>query len=154
RPEGTTAMRLTRRISTLAAALAACALAPAVAGAAPAVSGTFDLRGEPRYLTLGPDGNVWVALDGVTFDVAKVAPDGTVTGSQTSAITSPHGIVAAPDGNLWVTQNGGVARFSPADPDRAVAFPVADVTDPRSLVVGSDRRLWTGSGDKAIRIAL
>jgi virginiamycin B lyase len=145
-------MRPISLLKLLTAALAAAALLPAVAGAAPAVNGVFDLGGQPRHLTLGPDGNVWVALDGVTYDVAQVRPDGTVTGFQTTDITSPNGIAAGPDGNLWVTQSGGVVRFSPADPTRTTAFPIADVTDARGIVVGPDGNLWTGSGDKAIQI--
>lgn len=106
----------------------------------------------PHHLALGPDGNVWVALDGVTYDVVRVRPDGTVTGYQTTDITSPNGIVAGPDGNMWVTQNGGVVRFPTSDPTRTTLFPVADITDPRGIVVGPDGKLWTGSAANAIQI--
>jgi streptogramin lyase len=144
-------MRPISLLKLMAAALAAAALLPAVAGAAPAVNGVFDLSGQPRHLTLSPDGNVWVALDGVTYDVAQVRPDGTVTGFQTADITSPNGIAAGPDGNLWVTQSGGVVRFSAADPTRTTLFPIADITDPRAIVAGPDGNLWTGSGDRRSR---
>ena len=141
-----------RLLMVAVVALAVAALAPAVAGAAPAVSGVFDLGGTPHHLALGPDGNVWVALDGVTYDVARVRPDGTVTGYQTADITSPNGIVAGPDGNMWVTQSGGVVRFPTSDPTRTTLFPVADITDPRGIVVGPDGKLWTGSADQAVQI--
>ncbi|HET6449440.1 MAG TPA: hypothetical protein VFG31_10050, partial [Conexibacter sp.] len=147
-------MRPTSLLKPALAALAAAALLPAVAGAAPAVNGLFDLRGEPRHLALGPDGNIWVALDGVTFDVAQVRPDGTVTGFQTTDITGANGIVAGPDGNLWVTQTGGVVRFPPSDPTRTTPFPIADERDPRGIVVGPDGNLWTASNDNVIQIAL
>jgi len=143
-----------RPLKLALAALAATALLPATAGAAPAVDGVFDLGGSPRHLTLGPDGNVWVALDGVTYDVARVSPDGRVTGFQTGDMNGPNGIVAGPDGNLWVTQSGGVVRFSPSDPTRTTPFPIADERDPRGIVVGPDGKLWTGSNDNVIQIAL
>lgn len=143
-----------RPITLAATALAAAALLPATAAAAPAVNGVFDLGGSPRHLALGPDGNVWVALDGVTYDVARVSPDGRVTGFQTTDMNGPNGIVAGPDGNLWVTQSGGVVRFSPNDPTRTTLFPIADERDPRGIVAGPDGDLWTGSGDNVIQIAL
>ncbi|ADB53446.1 Vgb family protein [Conexibacter woesei] len=123
-----------------------------VAAAAPAVDGEFALGAQPRHLALGPDGNMWVALDGVADDVAKVAPDGSVTKYTAAAITNPVGIAAGPDGNLWVTQNGAVVRFSPADPTTARAFPVPQIVDPRAIVSGPDGNLWTASADRAIQV--
>lgn len=145
-------MRTSHLPKLFTAALTASVLASATASAAPVVNRPIDLGGEPHHLALGPDGNIWVALDGVTSDVARVTPDGRVTGFQTTAMNGPNGIAAGPDGNLWVTQNGGVARFSPADPTRAEAFPVADIADPRGVVAGPDGNLWTGSGANVIQI--
>jgi streptogramin lyase len=45
-----------------------------------------------------------------------------------------------------------VARFSPADPNGAVKFAIADIADPRAITAGPDGNLWTASGDKVIRI--
>jgi ABC-type sugar transport system substrate-binding protein len=59
-----------------ALAVAALALLPASAAAEPKLDGEFPVTKQPRYLTAGPDGNVWVALQD---RVAKVAPDGAVT---------------------------------------------------------------------------
>lgn len=140
-------------LKLVTAALAVLALAPAAAGAVPAVDGVFDLNGSPRHLTLGPDGNVWVALDGLTYDVARVEPNGTVTGFTTAAITFPVGIATSADGRLWVTQPNGVAHFLPGDPASARAVPIAAISDARGIVAGPDGALWTASGDNAIRIA-
>ncbi|HEY8582672.1 MAG TPA: hypothetical protein VIL49_06985 [Capillimicrobium sp.] len=146
---------MNRRHLTLTAALAALALplvgAPA-APAAPAVAGEFAVSAQPGQLALGPDGNVWVALDGVARDLARVAPDGTVTEFTTAGVTNPVGIAAGPDGNLWLTQAGGVARVAPAAPTLSTVFPVADIADPRAITAGPDGNLWTASGDKAIRV--
>lgn len=141
-----------RRRAVLAVA-ALLVAAPAPTAAAPAVSGEFDLGGNtPHHLTRGPDGNIWVALDGTTDDLARVAPDGTVTRYNPANVTGPVGIAAGPDGNLWVTQAGGVARFSPADPNGAQAFAIAAITDPRGITAGPDGNLWTASGDQVVRI--
>lgn len=120
--------------------------------AAPAVDGEFALGAQPRHLALGPDGNMWIALDGVADDVAKVAPDGSVTKYAAAAITNPVGIAAGPDGAMWLTQNGAVVRFSPADPTAARAFPVPQIVDPRAIVSGPDGNLWTASADRAIQV--
>ena len=62
-------------------ALLICALAPAGAAAAPTIDGIFPtgatpLSGKPGYLTLGPDGNIWVADSGNNRVVA-MTPGGT-----------------------------------------------------------------------------
>lgn len=142
-----------RRGAVLAVVACLAAAVPATAAGAPAVSGEFDLGGNaPRHLALGPDNAIWVALDGTTDDLARIAPDGTVTRLNPANVTSPVGIAAGPDGNLWVTQAGGVARFSPADPDGAQAFAIAAITDPRGITAGPDGNLWTASGDQVVRI--
>ena len=132
-----------------ALAVAALALLPASAAAEPKLDGEFPVTKEPQYLTTGPDGNVWVALQD---RVAKVAPDGTVTEYDPQKVTFPKGIATGPDGNLWVTQSNEVARFSPADPLAAESFQVAAISDPRSIVTGPDGNLWTASGDQVVKI--
>jgi virginiamycin B lyase len=132
-----------------ALAFAVLALLPASAAAEPKLDGEFPVTKQPRYLTAGPDGNVWVALQD---RVAKVAPDGTVTEYDPQKVTFPTGIATGPDGNLWVTQSNGVARFSPADPLAAESFQVAAISDPRAIVTGPDGNLWTASGDQVVKI--
>src|SRR3954452_6086916 len=108
--------------STLIPLLASLTLAPS-ALAAPAVDGEFDVKGVPHHLTLGPDGNVWVAHDTEDgFDVAKVEPDGHVTEYDVSNLTSPNGIVTGSDGKLWASQINGVVRFSTQDPETGTPF--------------------------------
>lgn len=137
-------------ILPLAAALS-LALVPAAAGA-PSVTGEFAVSETPGQLALGPDGNVWVALQGVAKDVARITPGGTVTEFEVSGVGSPVGITAGPDGNLWVTQAGGVVRFSPAAPETGTPFAVAAIADARRITAGPDGNLWTASGDNVVRI--
>jgi len=136
------------RIGAGLIAFLACLALSAQAGAAPRIAGTFDVSGQPGQLALGPDGNVWVALD--NGNVARVLPNGTVT---EFAVAAPAGIVAGPDGNLWVTRNGGVASFSPEDPEGTVeAFNIPDIASPQSITRGPGGNLWTASGDKLFKI--
>ncbi len=150
------AMKRMRPVLTAVTTLALLGAAgPAVA--APAITGEFDIPGGavPGQLTQGPDGNVWVALNGGGTDrVARITPEGVVTGFAISAMAgAPTGLTTGPDGNLWATVSGGVVRFPTATPDTGdVFFPVAAITDPRRIVAGPDGNLWTGSSDKVLRI--
>lgn len=135
-----------------AAALSVPAVSPALAD--PVVDGQFPVSGlnANNQITPGPDGAMWVTLDSATKDVARIAPDGTVTEYDAATMTKPVGITAGPDGNLWVTQANGVARFSPADPASAQQFAIAAIADPHAITAGPDGSLWTASLDKVVRI--
>lgn len=140
-----------RSIKLALAALAAALLLPATAAAAPAVDRVFDLPSTPHQLALGPDGNIWITLDGLTDNIARVRPDGTVDRFTSAAIANPVGIVAGLDGQLWVTEPSAVAHFSPSDPTRARRVDIAGLV-PNRIVLGPDRNLWTGSADRFVRI--
>ncbi len=135
-----------------AAMLAVAAIAPAVAAAAPAVDGTLDLSGRPNHLALGPDGNVWIALDSLTADFARVTPAGVVTEFDSPQVLNPRGIGAGPDGQMWVTQLGGVAHFPPSDPRAARSVNIVALNSPQAIVTGPDGNLWTAANDQAIQI--
>ncbi|HKG02773.1 MAG TPA: hypothetical protein VKB03_06300 [Conexibacter sp.] len=145
-------MRTTYIPKLFTAALTAAVLASATASAAPVVDSVFDLPDRPHQLALGPDGNVWITMEGLTDNIARVRPDGTVDRFTSAAIVSPIGIVAGPDGQLWVTESGAVAHFSPSDPTAARRFDIAGLA-PNRIVVGPDGALWTGSADRFVRIA-
>lgn len=140
-----------RSITLAFAALAAALLLPTTAVAAPAVDRAFDLPGTPKQLTLGPDGNVWVTLEGLTDNIARVRPDGTVDSFTSAAIVNPIGIVAGPDGQLWVTESNAVVHFSPSDPTAARRIDLIALA-PNRIVVGPDGKLWTASNSLVVRI--
>lgn len=144
-------MRTTHLPKLFTAALTAAVLASATASAAPVVNGVFDLPSTPRHLALGPDGNVWIAMDGLADNIARVRPDGTVDRFTSAAISNPVGIVAGPDGQLWVTETNAVAHFSPSDPSAARRVDIAGLA-PAGIAVGPDRNLWTASNDSLFRI--
>ncbi len=148
-------MRRTKGALTAVLTAVLLAVAATPAAAAPQVNGVFDLPGGPKYITEGPDGNVWVVLDGTGAlgeDIAKITPAGVVTGYNSATYNNPVGIAAGPDGNLWLTQPNGVVRVDPADPANPTAFPVASITDARGIAAGPDGNLWAASGDKVVKI--
>lgn len=150
-------MSTNRRLRIAAVAGASLAAALAAAGpahAVPAVAGEFAMPGdgEPRYLALGPDGNVWTPINGATTgdDIVRIAPDGTVTPYDVPNLQDATGI--ASDGTyLWVTRGAEVARFLPSNPAGAEAFAAAGVNS-KAITLGSDGNLWTGGNDQAIKI--
>jgi streptogramin lyase len=140
----------------LLAVLALLALAPTTASAAPAVSGEFPtgagtLSDSPKYLTLGSDGNIWVA-EGAK--IAKVTPGGTVTefSPPDLAANGAVGITTGPDKNLWVTHNGGVVKIPPSAPNTDTPYAIAGITDPRGITTGPDNNLWTASVNNVFKI--
>ncbi len=139
-------------LQSVALATLALAVAPHAAGAAPAVGGEFRLSATPRQLTAGPDGNIWVALEGPANELARIAPDGTVTEYDNPRLRSPVGIAAGPDGNLWLTQADQVVRVSPADPTNGTAFAAPAIGTAQEITAGPDGNLWTASLDNALRI--
>lgn len=149
-----TSSRIRTTTLGLAATLAAALAAAGPAHAAPAVAGEFALPGDgtPKYLTQGPDGNVWVPIQGASNgdDIAKITPDGTVTGYNVANLQDASGI--ASDGTyLWVTRNGDVSRFLPSNPNGAQAFSATGV-ESKAITLGSDGNLWTGGTDKVVKI--
>lgn len=58
----------------------------------------------PRFLTLGPDGNIWYT-DELGF-IGKFTPDATVTTYALPAGSDPRGIAVGPDGRLWFADFG------------------------------------------------
>jgi virginiamycin B lyase len=140
----------TARALTAAAVLAWIAFASSPALAAPHFDGSFPVSVQDANnlkLAAGPDGNMWMTEPGgAAKNLAKIAPDGTVTEFELPAVVSPSGIAAGPDGNLWVTENGGVAKFSPKDPvGTEVKTPIAAIKGDSSIVAGPDGQMWVAT---------
>jgi virginiamycin B lyase len=146
-----------RRIPALAVlgTLLAALLAAAPAFAAPAVTGEFDVPGlgNNNKLVQGPDGNIWVTLNGGTGkDVAKITPAGVVTEYDLEAVTA-SGITVGPEGRLWITRNGGIISFEPGNPEGTKELTdIATIGTSHSIVLGPDNNLWVATNDLVLRI--
>lgn len=142
-------------MAVLVATGIAVPLVPGPAAADPVLNGEFPVSAvsSNNQIAAGPDGNMWVTLDGVAADVARITPAGVVTEFDAANMTTPIGITAGPDGRLWVTQTGGVARFLPSNPVAAEKFAIAAIADARGITLGPDGNLWTASVDKVLKIS-
>ncbi len=122
--------------------------------AAPAVSGEFDVPGlgSNNKLVQGPDGNMWVTLNGTEYDVARITPGGEVKEFKLGAVT-PLGIAAGPKGLIWIARNGGVISFDPADPEGSKKITdIALIGTSPSIVLGPDGNLWATGENKLVRV--
>jgi virginiamycin B lyase len=143
-----------RRAIAPALAVLASFLLAAPAAAAPAVSGEFSVPGlgSNNKLVQGPDGNIWVTLDGNNRDVARITPDGVVTEFDLEAVT-PKGITVGPEGLIWIARNGGVVSFDPANPVGTKKITgIALVGLEPSIALGPDGNLWASGENKLVRI--
>jgi virginiamycin B lyase len=142
---------------SVVAAFCLVLLATGRAHAAPVVDGEFALTKNPQRIVQGPDGNMWVTFggNGLGNEIARIAPNGTVTEYDNDSLAGAVGIVTGPDGKLWVTISTKVVRFDPASPTTpappADVF-AADIVQPQTIVDGPDGNLWTASADKVLRI--
>jgi streptogramin lyase len=141
-------------IRALAVAVALLLLIPAAASAVPAISGEFKVEGlgTNNKLVEGPDGNIWATIENGGKNVAKIAPDGTVTEYELG-INNAQGIARGPEGNLWVTSLNALTSFSPANPvltKNTTAIPT--IATFYSIVAGPDGNLWVATENLVLRI--
>jgi streptogramin lyase len=145
-----------RKIAVVAVGLASLLATCATAVAAPVVDGHFPVSetGTNKKIVAGPDGNMWLTVNGGGKDVARISPAGKVDEFELEGVAAPTGIAVDPEGRIWVTQGGGVASFLPSDPKgTSKATAIADVKDPASIVAGPDGRMWVASEGKVVNFA-
>ena len=106
--------------------------------------------GNPKGITRGPDGNLWIAESGVTGAIARVNPDGSVTEFNTGVTGRPVDVTAGPDGNVWYVAQSPSA-IGRVTPDGTVTEFTAGLTansNPSAIAAGDDGNLWfTESAD-------
>jgi len=102
-------------------------------------------RGGARGMTVGPDGNVWVAQSGGTGAIARVEPDGTVTEFDTGLTAGdPWDITVGKDGNLWFV-NRDPAVIGRIAPDGTITEFTTGLTPnslPSAITTGPDGDVW------------
>ena len=140
---------MARGLAILAGAAVALALLPASVMAVPAVTGEFPVPNMPRYLTQGPDGNMWVAYGNT--QVSRITPAGVVTTFDPNNIDTIGGITSA-NGKLWTTNTTGIGSFSPSDPDNTGDQDPVTGVGGEAIARGSDGSLWTTGTDTVFKI--
>lgn len=152
-------MRHRRPLPVLVVACALALAAHGTAAAAPKVDGVFPLAGVTTngQLTVGPDGNVWVALEQA---VGRVTPVGgttaLTTGGLADALGTPAGGITAAGGFVWVSQTPGagqeaILRIPPSAPASATGVPVTGITAGTSaLTTGPDGNVWAALTGKVV----
>lgn len=109
-----------------------------------APSSIWGQYGGASGITAGPDGHMWVVMQG---GVARIAPDGSMTAypiASSSYFGLYGSIVLGPDGQFWIA-DGGTARIIHLDPDtgNSVSYPLPDpYSYPGGLTVGPDGQVW------------
>ncbi|WP_157462936.1 virginiamycin B lyase family protein [Curvibacter gracilis] len=95
-------------------------------------------------ITPGPDGQMWMVLQG---GVARIAPDGSMAAypiASSSYFGLNGSIVTGPDGQLWIA-DGGTARIIRLDPKtgNSQSYPLPDPSSyPAGLTAGPDGQVW------------
>jgi streptogramin lyase len=151
-------MRIRRILPVVLAVLAA--LPVASAAGAPRFDQAFELPNVQTngQLTLGPDGNIWVSLDGA---VGRVTPAGGVTEYTSTDLPNvlafPTGAITSGAGFIWVGQSGGndpLVKIPPGNPAGATGVPVAGLGSLGSaMTTGPDGNIWFAVNDKIVKFA-
>jgi streptogramin lyase len=118
-----------------------------------AITGFGAVLSQADGVALGPDGNVWVAING-NYTVGKVTPAG-VLSTLSVTTNAPRRLTVASDGNIWFTMSvrtdtGGLGRITPAGTLTEFPYPTTSA-GPLGITSGPDGNLWiTEYGGNAI----
>ena len=105
--------------------------------------------GRPTSLASGPDGALWMTVDGGSGSPdAILRRDPVESFFLLGADVDPHAIVAGPDGALWFLENGRIGR---ATTSGVISYQSVGAT-PTALAVGADRALWYAQGATVRRL--
>jgi virginiamycin B lyase len=113
------------------------------------------LASAPVDLTLGPNGNVWVAE--TNGDVVCITPAGVVGTPAASQLANPVAIAQGPDGALWVL-DANAAALARVTTDNgcgvtgATAFPVTNAVGPTDIAAAPDGTLYLGASGALVKV--
>jgi virginiamycin B lyase len=103
-------------------------------------------------ITTGPDGNLWFTYfvnDEGHGNFATITTEGIITGYP--AIDYPSASVFTPDGSLWFANTINQIGRKATDGTITYFVPPTQFSDPSSIVLGPDNKMWfTESGANKI----
>jgi streptogramin lyase len=100
------------------------------------------LYGNPKGITRGPDGLLWIAESATTGAVARLDSDGGVTEFDTGLVGQPYDVAAGPDRNIWFTAHtpSSIGRIAP---DGTITqFSAGLNGQPDAIAAGPDGNVW------------
>ena len=95
---------------------------------------------QPRTLAVGPEGNVWVAVEGAGRVVVLDRDGGRVRSIGLGYGSAPYGIAFAPDGGAAYVTLGGTGQLVRLSPAGAMTGRIAVGPRPRGVAVSADSR--------------
>ena len=107
--------------------------------------GQMPLAGSPKGITVGPDGNLWIAESSFDGAIARVTQEGVVTEFNTGLTPSdPWDITAGPDGNLWFVSKSPafIGRITPTASITEFSTGLTAGSEPTAITAGPDGNLW------------
>lgn len=109
-------------------------------------------KGNPQYITAGPDGNLWFTeSDG--NKIGKITTAGVITEYPLPSSSGPGAITAGPDGNLWFIESDGnkIGRITTSGAITEYALPASNIY-PGGITTGPDGNLWFAAGNSIGKI--
>ncbi len=104
---------------------------------------TFPVGATPKEMAVGPDGNMWVVLEG-TNKIAKVPTTGAITEFSLPAGTIPGDITAGPGNSMWFTNGAAkkIGKITMAGAVTEYALPAEPNVTPEHIAKGPDGNVW------------
>ncbi|HEX4463269.1 MAG TPA: hypothetical protein VH042_01355 [Solirubrobacterales bacterium] len=96
-------------------------------------------------IAAGPDGNLWFGEEGVPR-VGRITPAGVVTHFAVPSGGGTRAIISGPGGLLWFASNFQIGAISPSGAISWPSCPFGCASEPETLALGPEGRLWTASG--------
>jgi virginiamycin B lyase len=101
-----------------------------------------DGPGGPRGICLGADGALWFT-EWAANKIGRMTVKGEVTEFDIPTPRSGSiGIAPGPDGNLWFCENKGRKIGCLTPKGRITEYPLAEDSEPMSIIVGPDGNMW------------
>ncbi len=107
-------------------------------------------RSAPQGITVGPEGNLWVAESG-TQKIAKVTAVGVATQYPLPPESTPLAIATGPDGDLWfTTENAKIGRITTS----GAVTEYARESAVGQIVAGPEESMWFTESGKIDKISM